>query len=803
MWRRRVLWLGLVIALLSAGTLLVPASPLSLANLLGPRYEGHTRRHWINALNSPDVEVRRKAIHALGELGADAAQAVPGLAAILQNDADTSLRKEAAQALSKMAPASRAAVTELAAVLADDNMEIRFHAAVALLRLGEEARPAIPELTKALRDESNQTTVGDSTQTIWEVMVKALGRASAGSDEAVPALSSALEDAATIPMRVATIAALGEVGSAAHSAVPQLQKMLRDEDPLVHQAVTESLQLIGDNPPVAFNSSKSKAKNTPEEHLELPSSETSYIWKIENHGNQLVKYGFGPLAAALRKADTAALTGMLAEKFRGGDLSNPRAIRTASDGVQVERLEESGQPARALDRSGFVARLMQMRSIYTGKPPSVKFALMTLSPTRRGEFDGPWEAITQLRLHGESTKGAPAEVVAYLRIGLSRPNQETLSRAGWLHGATITQVLTARSPCILFADVARQRGLDVSKLHDNWKQNPLMITPGGIYVCDFNRDGILDVLVTDLLHGTTLYQGTAEGTFKDVTTLYGLPTGPPGTIAAGWIDIDGDGWDDLILGTRIYRNDQGKRFVDYTDRCNLHLPPIISNLIVADYDRDGKLDLYATRSAKPGERSWLEGKGADLNGNYLFRNKGNWQFEDVTRKSGTEGGRRSTFTAAWLDANNDGWPDLHVINEFGDGVLLINNGNGTFSPRRLANSPADFGTMGVAVGDVNNDGNIDIYCANMYSKAGTRVIGNLVPNVYPPRVMEKLRRFVAGSQLHLNQGGLKFEQVGAKMQVAAVGWAYGPCLADLDNDGWLDIYATAGFVSRDRTEPDG
>jgi hypothetical protein len=41
------------------------------------------------------------------------------------------------------------------------------------------------------------------------------------------------------------------------------------------------------------------------------------------------------------------------------------------------------------------------------------------------------------------------------------------------------------------------------------------------------------------------------------------------------------------------------------------------------------------------------------------------------------------------------------------------------------------------------------------------------------------------------------------MQVAAVGWAYGPCLADLDNDGWLDIYATAGFVSRDRTEPDG
>src|SRR5262249_6569641 len=170
---------------------------------------------------------------------------------------------------------------------------------------------------------------------------------------------------------------------------------------------------------------------------------------------------------------------------------------------------------------------------------------------------------------------------------------------------------------------------------------------------------------------------------------------------------------------------------------------------------------------------------------------------------GALGGHRSTFTAAWLDANNDGWPDLYVINEFGDGVLLVNNRDGTFSEHALADRPADFGTMGVAVGDVNNDGNIDIYCGNMYSKAGTRVIGNLAPDAYPPPVLERMRRFVAGSQLHLNRGGLKFEQAGQRMQVAAVGWAYGPCLADLDNDGWLDIYATAGFASRDRDKPDG
>src|SRR5262249_31727839 len=170
---------------------------------------------------------------------------------------------------------------------------------------------------------------------------------------------------------------------------------------------------------------------------------------------------------------------------------------------------------------------------------------------------------------------------------------------------------------------------------------------------------------------------------------------------------------------------------------------------------------------------------------------------------GALGGHPSTFTAAWLDANNDGWPDLYVPNEFGDGGLLVNQHDGTFSEHPPADRPPHFGSMGLARGDVDNDRHIDISSPNMASKAGTRVIGNLAPDAYPPAVLEKMRRFVAGSQLHLNKGGLKFDQVGKSMQVAGVGWAYGACLADLDNDGWLDLYATAGFISRDRDEPDG
>ncbi|HSQ54636.1 MAG TPA: VCBS repeat-containing protein, partial [Gemmata sp.] len=269
-----------------------------------------------------------------------------------------------------------------------------------------------------------------------------------------------------------------------------------------------------------------------------------------------------------------------------------------------------------------------------------------------------------------------------------------------------------------------------------------------------------------------------------------------------WVDLDGDGWEDLILDSKVYRNEGGAHFADYTKRSSLNIPLLVSAIVVADYDHDGKLDLYLTRAAPPGNLSWLEGRSNDARGNLLIRNLGNWQFEDVTKKSGTRGGYRSTFTAAWLDANDDGWPDLHVPNEFGDGVLLINNHDGTFKPHSLADHPVDFGTMGLAAGDVDNDGHIDIYCSSMYSKAGTRVIGNLQPDAYPDPVMQKLRRLVAGSQLHLNKGGLKFDHVGVVKQLAAVGWAYGAALADLDGDGFLDIYATAGYMSRDRSKPD-
>ncbi len=801
--KTRLAW-RLALGALVLGTLVVamPGSPLYLPKFLnaGPRQDGRTLAEWRQDLAGSDAPTRHKALRALGALGAEAAPAVADLADIVENDDDPEARHQAALALCKMAPASAPAVSALRKALADPEGLVRANAALALLRLQKEARPALPELIKTLEDPSNQTNLGVFHATIQEIAARALGQASAGSGAGVPALTAALQSARSEGLKIALAQTLGELGEFAKPSLPQLRALLQDNSEPVRQAASEAIALIDPNP--SAETIHAKAAAVDNTIYALPESERTYIWDIEHHGNLLAKHGFGAISQALKKADAAALERILSADFTGSILAEPTRIRSSGSAGEIERLQDAGRPPVSLTKDAFLARLLEYRKLFAAAPPSVKLALMNLSPKAPGKLDGAWVGTGQLRLNGEHAKGAPAEVILYLRYETAPLTEENLKQPGWLRSAHIYQILSAKAPHFLFADVTRQRGIDAGKLHDNWHNQPLQIATGGAYVCDFNHDGSLDLLITDI-NGCFLYQGRGDGGFEDVTSRSGLPTGPVNGLATAWIDIDGDGWEDLILAGRIFRNMEGKRFVDYTGRCNLRLPPDAQNILVADYDRDGKLDMYVTRTGRPGSNSWLESKSADSTGNYLFRNKGDWQFEDVTVASGAAGGHRSTFTAAWLDADNDGWPDLHVANEFGDGILLINNRDGTFREQLLADRPADFGTMGLAVGDIDNDGNIDIYCANMFSKAGTRVIGNLKPDAFPPPVMEKMRRFVGGSQLHLNKGGLKFEQVGVEKRVNGIGWAYGACLADLDNDGFLDLYATAGFVSRSRDLPDG
>lgn len=533
-----------------------------------------------------------------------------------------------------------------------------------------------------------------------------------------------------------------------------------------------------------------------------------FLWDMEHHGNVLGKLGFGAIKAALIADDEDALREIVSPDFTGSTLAETDDVTVRNAVLAGVRRQPVGDERTPLDRDGLVAFLFDaVRSFH--EPPRIGFGVKHISPEDPADLEKPWYVKCFFQLRGETEPGAPREIECILKLRLARPTKERMKEPGWLLSCRIEQITVSSATEPLFRPAEQWLGFDTGRLYDNWDHERRWNVTGGIYACDYDRDGCTDLLVTDIrATGNVLLRGLAEGGFEDVTFAVGLSAlqREDHELEALFADLDGDGWEDLLLANgELWRNVEGQRFESVSKLSTL--PTLLrervpSALSVADFDRDGLVDVYVARSGGL-PVSWLDDTKANNARNLLLQNRGDWIFEDVTLAVGGDGGARSVFNAVWFDANADGWPDVYVINEFGDGALYVNE-QGT-SLRELDIDPAtdDFGSMGAATGDIDNDGDIDLYVASMYSKAGNRVMGNMPADVYPKSVMDRLWRLISGSELYTNDGDLAFTGCGEQRQVHGVGWAWGTSIADLDNDGWLDIYATAGYMSRDRTKPDG
>jgi hypothetical protein len=547
----------------------------------------------------------------------------------------------------------------------------------------------------------------------------------------------------------------------------------------------------------------------------LEESETKYLWDLEHRSNILVKHGFGAIAVELQQQHEDALLRHLSEDFAGALLDRGAEIGVEDGVLSALRRRSVDGSSQPLARREFAAYLLDHRGRFTNEP-RIRFDVKSISPDDRTDLlAGNWSALCVMRMWGDCGTDQPGETSLLLRVEFAQPTKERLAEPGWLLGCSIEQVATSQSSRFLFREVTRDYNIDPDRLADNWKSDVMRHNTGGIFACDFNRDSCVDVLVTDLnLGSTALMKGLPAGGFADVTAEVGLEQlqkiRPP--FDAAFVDLDNDGWEDLVFSNgAIFKNQEGHSFFDFSSQTNLADVSrgfaakdrgVLYRLCVADYDRDGWMDLYVIRSGGVLE-SWLEDTIDNPVKNLLLRNLGNWQFKDVTEASCTEAATQSAFTALWFDANNDLWPDLYVINEYGDGVLYVNEGDGSFRELDIDPTNADFGSMGLTAGDIDNDGNIDVYLASMYSKAGSRVIGNIPPGIYPAEVTSRLRRLISGSEFYQNEGDLSFHAEAEDYQIHDVGWAYGPTMADFNNDGFLDIFAPAGYMSRDRTKPDG
>ena len=337
----------------------------------------------------------------------------------------------------------------------------------------------------------------------------------------------------------------------------------------------------------------------------------------------------------------------------------------------------------------------------------------------------------------------------------------------------------------------------------------------GVSLGDFDGDGLDDLYIGQPAGlPNLLYRNNGNGTFSDATRQAGLDV-LDDTSMSLFADVDSDGDQDLILvgaTPMLFRNTGEGRFVPDPgaglgvagDRAAM-----FTGAAMADYDLDGDLDLYVCAYD-----FWQSAAGYDaptpyfdaVNGppNLLFRNDGSGSFQEVSREMGLQPtNNRFSFAAAWGDYDNDGDPDLYVANDFGRNNLYRNDGGATFSDIAAEAGVEDLGAgMSAAWGDYDNDGDLDLYTANMWSSAGLRITGATqfegVARQESDRRM--FRRQAQGNSLFRNDGQGKFHDASDEAGVRTGRWAWASDFVDLDGDGLLDIFVQNGFITGERMD---
>ena len=331
----------------------------------------------------------------------------------------------------------------------------------------------------------------------------------------------------------------------------------------------------------------------------------------------------------------------------------------------------------------------------------------------------------------------------------------------------------------------------------------------GVSVGDIDDDGFDDLYVCQPAGlPNRLYRNRGDGTWEDITEGSGVGV-LENTACALFADVDNDGRQDLIIvctsGPLLFLNQGGKKFQQKPGAFQFATPPrgTFTGAAVADYDRDGWLDIYLCL--------YLYYQGTDQykypspyydaeNGppNFMMRNQRDGTFRDVTAQSGLDkNNTRYSFCCGWSDYNRDGWPDLYVVNDFGRKNLYHNNGDGTFIDIAPQAGVEDVGAgMSVCWLDYDNDGAEDLYVANMWTAAGQRISTQTIFQKDTPGAVRALyHKHAMGNSLFRNTGIGTFQDRGEPAGVAMGRWSWSSDTWDFDHDGFPDLYITNGMVS--------
>jgi tetratricopeptide (TPR) repeat protein len=330
----------------------------------------------------------------------------------------------------------------------------------------------------------------------------------------------------------------------------------------------------------------------------------------------------------------------------------------------------------------------------------------------------------------------------------------------------------------------------------------------GVSIGDIDGDGFDDLYVCQ--PGglpNRLYRNRGDGTFEDITEASGVGV-IENTACALFVDVDNDGRQDLIVvratGPMLFLNEGGGKFRQKADAFQFATPPqgTFTGAAVADYDRDGWLDIYfclyvyyqGTDQYKYPSPYYDAENGPP---NFMMRNNRDGTFRDVTAETGlNQNNTRYSFCCGWSDFNRDGWPDLYVVNDFGRKNLYRNNGNGTFTDIASEAGVEDVGAgMSVCWLDYDNDGAEDLYVADMWTAVGERIsMQDMFKKGAPQETRALYHKHAMGNSLFRNGGGA-FEDTTGAAGVGIGRWAWSSDAWDFDHDGFPDLYIANGMVT--------
>ncbi|HEU5080060.1 MAG TPA: VCBS repeat-containing protein [Opitutaceae bacterium] len=322
----------------------------------------------------------------------------------------------------------------------------------------------------------------------------------------------------------------------------------------------------------------------------------------------------------------------------------------------------------------------------------------------------------------------------------------------------------------------------------------------GVAIGDYDGDGRPDIFIVNKTESCRLFRNLGDWKFEDVTEAAGL--GGDGAAAAVWksgatfVDVNNDGRLDLYVcrfgaPNLLYVNQGDGTFREEGALRGLAVNDASVMAAFCDYDRDGALDVYV-QTNQPDSAGHVYPKR-----NYLFHNDGKGNFVEVSAAAGVLVAGQG-HSAMWWDFNNDGWPDLYVGNDFTPrDKLFRNNRDGTFTEvidQVVPRMP--FSSMGSDVGDVDNDGRLDLFVADMAAtthEKDQRTMANARRLLPPATLRADQAQNVMRNVLYLNSGKGRCLEVAALAGLDATDWTWATRFEDFDNDGRVDLFVTNGM----------